>query len=76
MYVPVLQHELQDFGGHSIPANQELLWNNPLPFNFVNVTCCSRMREGNKRLFNTEHFKPHMDKLAKMEKGTTILGGA
>ena len=32
MYVPVLQHELQVLvSTQGIPANQELLWNNPLP---------------------------------------------
>ena len=57
-------------------ANQELLWNNPLPNSILFARPVSLVREKETRESVTEHFKPHMDKLAEMEKETTTLGGA
>ena len=57
-------------------ANQNLLWINPLPNSILFARPVSLVREKEIRESVSEHFKPHMDKLAEMEKGTTAFGGA
>ena len=56
-------------------TNQGLLWNNPLPNSILFARPVSLVREKETRDSVSEHFKPHMDKLAEMEKETTSFGG-